>query len=383
MHNPKRVLHVLGSLGLGGAESRIMDLYRNIDRNEMQFDFVTHSSKEEHFEKEIRQLGGNVYRIPRFKVYNWFGYKKAWKRFFSEHSEFCAVHGHMTSTAALYLPIAKRQGAPLTIAHARSAGVPAGIKGLFTRFLRFPLKYRADYCLACSKEAGEAVYGKRWMEEGRAEVIPNAIDAAKYVYQEAVRDKIRKELNIEEKLVIGHVGSFRMPKNHAFLLQVFAQIYRKRKDACLLLLGEGELMEEVKKQAEELAIAEAVHFLGNRADVSPYYQAMDFLVFPSFFEGLPGTIVEAQTAGLSCLLSDTITKEVKVTKLVAFYSLERPAAEWADYVLAHTGYERRDRLEEVRKAGFDIQAQITRYGDLYGGIDCRRERQEQHDTGNL
>ncbi len=365
MSEPIRILHVLGGLSLGGAESRIMDLYRNINREEIQFDFLVHSAKEEHFDNEIKTLGGNVYRIPRFKIYNWFQYKKALKQFFAEHREFRAVHGHMTSTASIYLPIAKKAGVPITIAHSRSAGVPGGMKGILTKWLRSSLKHKADYCLACSKEAGEAVFGKAWSDKGNVEVIPNAIATEKYVYDECVRKEKRAELGIEDKLVIGHVGSFREPKNHVFLIQIFVEIYKKRKDAVLLLLGEGALMEQVKAQVEELGLTDAVRFLGNQSNVSPYYQAMDFLVFPSLFEGLPGTIIEAQTAGLKCLISENITKEVQLTELVEAYSLDKPATEWAEYVLANCGYERRSRLSDVEKAGFAIGAQIGRYKEIY------------------
>lgn len=369
MKEPVRVLHVLGGLSLGGAESRIMDLYRNIDREKLQFDFLVHSGKEEHFDKEIAALGGNVYRIPRFKVYNWLAYKKALRQFFAAHHEFAAVHGHMTSTASIYLPIAKKAGIPVTIGHARSAGVPAGLKGFLTKCIRYPLKYRADYCLACSMAAGEAVYGKKWVEKGKVEVIPNAIDAEKYVFDPAVREQMRKELKLEGKLVIGHVGSFREPKNHKFLLEIFAEIYRQRKDAVLLLLGDGALMESVKKRTAELGLEKVVFFLGNQAEISPYYQAFDFLVFPSLFEGLPGTVIEAQTSGLRCLISDAITTEVEITELVAFYSLEKTAGEWAAYVLEHCDYERADRLSEVKRAGFGIESQIERYKEIYGVLE--------------
>lgn len=365
MKEPIRILHVLGGLSLGGAESRIMDLYRNINREEMQFDFLVHSAKEEHFDKEIKALGGNVYRIPRFKMYNWFQYKKALKQFFAAHKEFRAVHGHMTSTASIYLPIAKKAGVPITIAHSRSAGVPGGIKGILTKWLRNSLKHKTDYCLACSKEAGEAVFGKEWSDKGNVEVVPNAIAAGKYVYDESVRNAKRAELGVEDKLVIGHVGSFREPKNHVFLIQIFAEIYKKRKDAVLLLLGEGALMEQIKQQVKDAGLSETVRFLGNQADVSSYYQAMDYLVFPSLFEGLPGTVIEAQTAGLRCLISANITKEVLVTELVESYSLDKTATEWAEHVLANCGYERRSRLSDVEKAGFDISAQIGRYKEIY------------------
>lgn len=175
MSEPIRVLHVLGGLSLGGAESRIMDLYRNIDREKLQFDFLVHSAAEEHFDKEILSLGGRIYRVPRFKVYNWFGYKKALKQFFSAHKEFRAVHGHMTSTASIYLPIAKKEGIPITIAHSRSAGVPGGLKGVVTKWLRKSLKYKADYCLACSKEAGKRFTGKNGYKKEKWKLSPTLL----------------------------------------------------------------------------------------------------------------------------------------------------------------------------------------------------------------
>lgn len=365
MNEPVRVLHVLGGLTLGGAESRVMDLYRNINREKMQFDFLIHTEEEQHFEKEVVNLGGNVYRIPRFKMYNYFSYRKAIKQFFASHHEFRAVHGHMTSTASIYLPIAKKSGVPITIAHARSAGVDKGLKGYLTKLLRRDLKYKADYCLSCSKEAGIAVYGQDWINKGKVEVIPNAIDARKYSFDGSVRLKLRKELGLDDKLVIGHVGSFRTAKNHFFMIQIFEKIKEKRKDAVLLLVGEGILMNQVKEQVNKAGLQESVIFTGNKADVSPYYQVMDYLLFPSLYEGLPGTIMEAQTAGLKCLVSDTVTPEVKISDLVNFYSLNRTANEWAEYILQNISYERVNHYDDVYAAGFDIQAQIYRYNEIY------------------
>ena len=152
-----RVLQVLGGTNLGGAESRVMDLYRNMDRDRIQFDFAVHGQQQGYFDEEIRKLGGRIYRLPRFVGANWTAYRKAWRVFFASHPGYACVHGHMTSTASIYLPEAKRAGVPLTIAHARSAGVDAGPKGWLTRQLRRSLWKRADVCLAASKEAGRAL----------------------------------------------------------------------------------------------------------------------------------------------------------------------------------------------------------------------------------
>ena len=365
MAEPVRILHVLGGLSIGGAESRIMDLYRNVDRERIQFDFLIHTDKEQHFEEEIRKLGGKIYRVPRFKVYNWFSYRKALKQFFSHHKEFRAVHGHMTSTASIYLPIAKKAGIPITIAHARSAGVDPGLKGIATRMLRHSLKKKADYCLACSREAGEAVFGKRWMELGKVEIIPNAIETDKFQYDPQVRKRMRKELNVTDNLVIGHVGSFRTPKNHRFLIQICAAIYADNPNARLILLGEGPLMQEVREQVKEAGLPDAVRFMGNRTNVSEYYQAFDLLIFPSIYEGLPGTVVEAQTSGCKCLISDTITEEVDVTELIERCSLKQSAEKWKEKALQIYPYERSSHVEAVSKAGFSVKEQIRKYEELY------------------
>lgn len=374
MSEPIRVLQVLGGTGLGGAESRVMDLYRHVDRTKVQFDFAVHSAERKHFDDEIESLGGRIYRLPRFKVYNWIAYRKAWKRLFAEHQEYVCVHGHMTSTAAIYLPIAKKAGVLRTVAHARSAGVDSGPKGVLTRLLRKNLWKRTDFCFACSALAGEAVFGKKACSKGTVHVIPNAIALKKFAYDPAMRGSMRKQLGLTDRFVVGHVGRFNPMKNHAFLLDVFAAVCEKRQDAELLLLGEGSGMEAAKQKAKELGISQKVHFMGNRANAEDYYQAMDVFVFPSLYEGMPGTILEAQAAGLPCLMADTITREAAVTELVEVMSLDKPIREWADWALAHAAETARcpetealrcGRLEELQRAGFDVVDQARKMTAFY------------------
>lgn len=373
-----RVLHVLGNTQLGGAESRIMDLYRHMDRQRVQFDFLVHQDnvhqdKEGYFDQEIYRLGGRIFRVPRFKAYNYFSYRRAVRAFFKEHHEFQVVQGHITSTAAIYLPQAKKAGIPVTAAHARSAGVDQGPKGILTRFLRRNLADKTDVMFTCSQLAGIAVFGKRAVEQGRTIFVPNAIECQAFDYNEEVRKKLRKELGIEQRYVIGHVGSFRYAKNHEYLLRVFASLCGRReaenssvsgnKNSCyaLLLLGEGGGMDRIKELARELGVEEQVYFLGNRSNVKDYYQAMDYFVYPSRFEGLPGAVVEAQTAGLYCLISDTICREVMVTDLVHAMDIQDAPEKWAEHILKTAQYAqggRKGRREEMQKAGFDVNTQV-------------------------
>lgn len=364
---PLRVLQVLGGTALGGAESRIMDIYRNMDRTKLQFDFVVHNTREDHYNQEIRSLGGKIYRIPRFRFYNICAYRRAWKQFFREHTEFAAVHGHMTSTAAIYLPLAKKSGVPITIAHARSAGTDPGMKGTLTRFLRRHLYEHADYCFTCSRKAGNAVFGVKNMQKGQIQIIPNAIELDNYVYNSNVRERIREEYSLQDAYVIGHVGRFHYAKNHTFLLDIFAEICKEKENARLLLLGEGALMPEIKEKAVCLGVSDKVIFAGNHTNVADFYQAMDYLVFPSHFEGLPGTVVEAQAAGLRCLISDAIADEVAVTELVTVLSLQEPAKNWAAHVLRNLIYDRQQDVSELKKAGFDVKSQISKLQDFYMG----------------
>ncbi len=385
MSKPIHVLHVLGGVGLGGAESRIMDLYRQMDREKVQFDFLVHSTaasrsanndinvrKPQFYDEEIRSLGGHIYVLPKFKVYNYVSYRRAVQAFFAAHREFRVVQGHMTSTAGIYLPIAKRAGVPVTVAHARNAGVVKGPKGLATRFFRRGLAKKADCCFACSALAGQDVFGGEAVKAGKVKVIYNAIDVGRFTYNEKVRQQVRADLGISEALVLGHVGRFEYQKNHPYLIEIFAAVCRKRPDACLLLLGEGEDRLSTEEKCWQLGIADRVHFLGNRKDAERFYQAMDLFLLPSFFEGLPGVLVEAQAAGLRCLVSDTVTDEAKATDLVTYLGIDESTTRWAEEILRQADYVRRDTAQELREAGFDVRTQALGYQQFYLGESAER-----------
>lgn len=381
-----RILHVLGGLGVGGAECRIIDLYRNMDRDKIQFDFLVHYSPDktgkksptsdelmavrepDYFDNSVKKLGGRIFCVPKFVGTNMREYKAALKRLFKEHQgEWKVVQGHMTSTAAIYLPIAKKSGVPVCIAHARSAGVDEGVKGLATKFFRAPLHREGitDYNFACSREAGISVFGKDMVDAGNVRIIPNAIDLKHFAYNEETRLKIRQELGVSNAIVIGHVGSFRYAKNHEFLLNVFAQVCRLLDNddlneysmlhglrIRLLMLGKGPLMDDMKKLADKLHIYDRCIFAGNKSNASEYYQAMDYFCFPSRYEGLPGSVVEAQASGLQCLVSDAVTPEVNVTELVSMRSINSEPRDWArkilDDLLFHEDYHSDVLQEEIK-----------------------------------
>ncbi len=387
-----KVLQVLGSTSLGGAESRIMDLYRHMDRDRIQFDFLVTRGNTGHFDAEIERLGGHVFTIPGYRIYNHRDYVKEVRDFFKDHNDYSAVHGHITSTASIYLPIAKKAGIPLTIAHARSAGVDSGIKGILTNFLRKKLSERCDKMIACSDLAAKAVFGEHSYTDGLVKIMPNAVEVNDYATDQITRDLVRKEFGVEDKFVIGHTGSFREAKNHRFLIQVFADYVNLRNDAVLMLVGSGSLMEEIKTLVDEVdknavlsgkeSVKDKIIFTGEQSPISPYYQAFDTLVFPSIYEGMPGTVVEAQAAGLRCLISDSITKLVKVTDLVEFESLDKSAEQWAKKLNSMYGETSADALwkercnensfiqQLMKDSDYDVNNQVAYYTELYTkGLD--------------
>lgn len=405
MANPYIVLHVNGRLDRGGAESRIMDLYRAIDREKVQFHFVEHTTDRCAYEEEIESLGGKVYHLPRFKVINVIEYRKAWKELLQLHPEIRTVHGHMTSTAGIYLPIAKKMGRK-TIAHARSAGVEPGVKGKLTRFLRRNLWKQADTLLTCSKEAGISVFGKKAVDAGMVRFFPNAIPVDKFAFQQEVRKQVRDELGLliekrkrastelnpiyesiettdkaetdnlhcgklkidDNTFVLGHVGRFSPVKNHKYLLQIMAAYCKKNHNSVLLLLGDGPTMEETKAQAKALEIEDKVLFLGNHSNVYRYYNAMDCFLLPSFYEGLPGTAIEAQACGLPGLLSDTITREAAVTELMEYVNITESPEVWAEKlerIRKKTIDARANYADTVKTAGFDVAEQAEKLQRFY------------------
>lgn len=363
-----RVLQVLGTTNLGGAESRTMDIYNHMDRNEIQFDFLITDGFSGIYTPQIEALGGHVYTLPRYRIYNHFQYRKAVKEFFAKHGDYAAVHGHMTSTASIYLPIAKKAGVPLTIAHARSAGVDSGIKGKLTNILRSSLPRKCDRMFACSDLAAAAVYGEDNYKNGAVTVMPNAIEIGKFVPVDADRELIREKYGIKDKFVIGHVGRFHEAKNHVFLVKIFEKFLEKRNDAVLMLVGDGELRSSIEQQVEEIdksllaagkeSIKDKIIFTGNQSPVAPYYSAFDYFLFPSLFEGMPGTVVEAQAAGLNCMISDTITRMTKVTDLVEFESLGKTDVQWADRLYSGVGQTPVEQLYDLRKANNPMTQQI-------------------------
>lgn len=372
MAEPIRILHVIGIMNRGGAETMIMNLYRNIDRSKVQFDFVENEGDTADFDEEILSLGGNIFHCPRYVGKNHLTYCRWWRDFFASHKGvYSVVHGHIGSTAAIYLSIAKRHGA-YTIAHSHSAGFGSAMYRVFS----YPTRYVADHFFACSRDAGISRYGKKvGSDTNRCQLLNNAIDTNKFMFNTGVRCKTREELGIKkDTLVIGHVGRFVEAKNHLFLIEVFAQIHSRTPDSVLLLLGDGFLRPQIEAAIAEKHLDNAVIMTGVKSDVWNYYQAMDVFVFPSIYEGLPVSLVEAQTAGLPCCVSDAVPRESAITNLVQFRSLQDTAMQWADWVAEQAQLPRVDMRKTICAAGYDIVSTSKWLEDFYTKVvnNCGR-----------
>lgn len=353
-----RVLHVIGKMNHGGAEIMIMNYYRNIDRSVVQFDFVETSLEKAAFDDEILSLGGRIYNCPFFNGLNYIEFKKWWNKFFEEHAEeYHIVHGHIGSSASIYLSIAKKYGL-YAIAHSHDTSISRSnfLYSITFRCLSYRTRYIADYFFGCSKAAIIDRFGEKTANGEKSKVLPVAIDVDRFVYNEKIRLEIRKELGLESAFVIGHVGRFVPVKNHAFLLEVFDQFLKLHKEAKLLLIGDGETRSKIEAKAKYMGIFDACIFLGICNNVNEIIQAMDIMVFPSIYEGLGITLIEAQASGLPCIISQGVPEESMVVKQICKrVSLEDPVLKWVQEVGNSMNIEREAHKEEIVSAGYDIK----------------------------
>ena len=368
-----RILHVLGGLNLGGAETMVVNLYRAIDRSKVQFDFIIHCQDKQAYEDEILTLGGIIYRFPAFSGKNFLSQRQRWDRFFIEHPEYQILHSHVRSYASVYLPIARKHGLK-TIIHSHSTSNGKGLSSIVKAIMQYPLRYQADYYLACSDIAGEWLFGKKILQKSNYRVFPNAIDAERFVFDANKRNQVRAKLGIQGKFAVGHVGRMTDSKNHRFLISVFAELSKVNDDAVLLLVGDGELRADVEKQIEENGLSEKVLLLGSKTNTEDFYQAMDVFVFPSLWEGLGIVAIEAQAAGLPCVVSERIPKEVDLgIGLVHFLNLSDGEKMWAETIRSKTGSERAEGLAAVRDAGYDIVDNAKKIQEFYLNINSPNE----------
>ena len=368
-----RILMLFTILNRGGAETMVMNYYRHIDRTKVQFDFVVHREERGAYEDEIEQLGGRIYRFMPLRPWTIHQYKKQIKQFFDEHPEYRIIHGQCSELGYFFYKEAAKRGVPVIIAHAHNSRADYDIKWIWRTWLKHQMRPYLTHRFTCGMEAAKWLFGK---EEAKSAILQrNAIDTKTFQFDETARAQKRKKLGIkEDKLVVGHIGRFERQKNHPFILKVFQQLHANTPNSLLLLIGSGGGKEtETHQLVRDLQLEQSVLFLGARDDIPQLLCAMDVFLFPSYMEGLPLSLLEAQCSGLPCVVSDVVPQEACMTNLVTRLSIyNNKETEWADAItkLFPTSFDRSSYVQQIAGAGYDIRQNAQWLQDFY--LSCQR-----------
>ena len=365
-NKPIRILHVLTAMNRAGAETMLMNLYRAIDREIIQFDFAVTTTENADYDDEIMSLGGRIIHYPRYVGKNHFEYKRWWKSFFKDHPEYRIVHGHIGSTAAIYLKIAKKSGC-YTIAHSHSVGNHKTLHSFLYGIYSYRTRYIADYFIGCSKEALVSRYGKKVLnDKNRSYILKNGVDVKKYKFNEKVCEEVKKELQTsDEYLVVGTVGRFTEAKNVFFIIDVLSALKDKNCSFKFLWAGTGELEADAKKYIKEKDLQEEVLLLGVRDDIHRILQVLNVFILPSKFEGLPVIGVEAQAAGVPMLCSDRVSPDIKISDSIEFLNIDSVDI-WVESILKETKFRRNiNATENLISHGYDINSSASWLMNFY------------------
>ncbi len=342
-----RILQVVGKMHRAGMETLIMNIYRNIDRKKVQFDFCVHTTEKGAYDDEILSLGGKIFHMPEAKIKNIFALKREVKSFFRLHSDYTAVHVHYSCVGWLFFMEADKNNIKNLIYHAHSSGREKGIKALIRFFLEQYSAKLANTYFACSDKAAKYFFHNR-----KYIMLNNGIDTVEFSFKQKERDLLREQYKIKDYKVFIHVGRFSIEKNHVFLLDLFNKIHTENPNTILLLLGNGPLESEIKEKASMLECADSIKFMGNRNDVGKIMNIADIFLLPSLFEGLPLTMIEAQCSGLTCFVSDNITRDAEIIKELVFYCSLKDD-DFYKKIKENMNIERKDRVAEIKAHGFD------------------------------
>lgn len=364
MGNPLRVLQIMGIVESGGVEAVIMNYYRHIDKNKVQFDFVMHKGGNPRYIAEVQSMGARIYEITPYSK-NIFAFTYEIYKII-KNGHYYVIHSNMNSLSGFPLFAAWMAGARVRILHNHTTDTKAeGLRTVLKRTLRPFAKMFANKYWACSKLAAEWMYGKKAVDAGKVTIINNAIDLDKFAFNQEKRDKLRKELGLEGKFVIGHVGRFMKQKNHEFLIDIFAEVAKQKDNAVLMFIGEGPLMESIRDKVSNLHLKNKVVFLGVRNDVADLYNVMDVFALPSFYEGLPVVGVEVQANGLPFLCSDKVTSEIVISDSIKLLPLNDGTGKWAEEILNTDRVSLAETLKSMKKSGFDISNEARKLEDRY------------------
>lgn len=366
-NKPQRLLCIVSNMDTGGAETFLMKMYRKLDRNRYQMDFVVSGDGRGYYEDEIEQLGGIVYRITR-KTKDFVAFRRELAAAVRDDGYPCVLRIGSDALSAIDLWVAKRAGARRLALRSSNASDGKGSLGMFLqKAFRRLLTSVADVKIAPSDLAAAYTFGPKAVSNGEVHYLHNALDLNAYTFSPEIRSATRSELGIEpDALVVGHVGRFAPQKNHGFLIEVFAELLKARPDARLVLVGQGELEGEVRGKAEVFGVLDSIVFTGVCPDVPALLSAFDALALPSLYEGMPNVVIEAQAAGLACVVSDTVTRQADVTGLVEYLPIDDTTA-WANALESAATVERLDTRTAMTAAGYDISREAKKFVELVFG----------------
>lgn len=362
-----KILHFVSSLSVtNGITNFIMNYYRNISKDNIQFDFIYFVEEQVVFSEEIHALGGKVFLLPRPTSINGI---KAYHDFFKRNAgNYKAIHNHEVYLNFFIAALAKKYKIPNVIIHAHAVKYSEkwlnNIRnGLLCKFV----KLNTNYFFACSIKSACHLYGKRFMNEGKVTIIKNAIDYSKYAFDGKKRERLRKNLNIgEDTLVIGHVGRFSYAKNHAKIIEIFNEICKLYKDTLLILIGDGPLIKQIKSKIIELKIEDRVKFLGETDQAHMLYNIFDIFLFPSLHEGLGIAAIEAQVAGIPCFVSEAISQEVFISDWIFQLNNKNDSSYWAKYIIdKYSKVNKNNILSETMSKEYDINCNTEKLESFY------------------
>jgi glycosyltransferase EpsF len=316
MSEPARVLHVVGGMARGGAETMIMNLYRHVDRSRLQFDFLCTRPDEQSYDREIRELGGRILRIDSPAEVGHWAYVQQMKRMIETRGAFRVVHAHTLFNTGLVAAVAKRAGVPIRVSHSHSTSdiANASFKGtVYHWVMRRLILHYATHLVTCGAEAGRYLFGDRVYDSGRVMLLRNGLDLSAYegLDRAGIVTQYNREFEFEDSdVVLGNVAGFRELKNHPFLIKLMLALLEENPNYKMVLVGDGDTRTAIEVLVAEHGLQSKVRFTGIRADIPELMTYLDVFLLPSLYEGLPVTIIEAQAAGTACVLSETITKEV-------------------------------------------------------------------------
>lgn len=362
--NPIRILQVFTILNRGGAETNLMNYYRQMDRKNFQVDFLVHRQEVGAYEKEIEQLGGRIFRLPALHPLHINQYKSQVIKFFDENSGYQIIHGQCSELGIFIYKEAKKRKIPVIIAHAHNSKMDWDHKAFFRILWKHQMRKYINTYFTCGEDSARWLFGEKLAQN--AYQMNNAIKTKDFIFDLDVRQKMRSELKAENTLNLIHIGRFNLQKNHKFIIQIFSELVKLNPDSKLFLVGSGDLQNEIKLQVQHLRLQKKVQFLGVRSDISPILQAMDVFLFPSLYEGFGVANLEAQAAGLKCIISDNVAKESNVvTENVVVCSLHQSPQMWAQKILTVSTYARKEFSEPIRDAGYDIEENVLKLEQKY------------------